>query len=104
MKVYTVQRENKIDYDFSVELLNIGCYADRADAIASVKREYESMREEFESEIEEYSNTELYDPNEYGSGALFTEEDYEHGYGCISYGYQEKYESHIVWVDEWEVM
>ena len=104
MKVYTVQRENKIDYDFSVELLNIGCYTDKSNAIASAKREYDNMREEFESEIEEYSDTELYDPNEHGSGALFVEEDSEHGFYVIAFGYQEKYESHAVWVDEWEVM
>ena len=103
MKVYTVERQNKFDYDFSVELLKIGCFFDRAKAIALAKEKFESMQGEYEDEMLKYSDKDIYDPDEYDSGALYVEEDDEYGYYCISFGAEEHYESHIVWVEEWDV-
>ena len=56
MKVYTVERQNKFDYDFSVELLKIGCFFDKAKAIVLAKEEFESMQGEYEDEMLKYSD------------------------------------------------
>ena len=103
MKIYTVQRQDKFDYDFSVLLTNLGCYTDKTKAIARSKAEYEHMQGEYEDEMLKYSDTDIYDPNDYGSGALEVEVDDECGFYSISYGMHEDYETHGVWVDEWEV-
>lgn len=103
MKVYTVERQNKFDYDFSVELLKVGCFFDKAKAIALAKEEFKSMQGEYEDSMLKYSDTDVYDPDEYDSGALYVEEDDECGYYCISFGADEHYESHLVWVEEWDV-
>ena len=103
MKVYTVQRQDKFDYDFSVALVNIGCYTDKAKAIEAAKKEYENMQGEYEDKMHEYSDVEVYDPDEYGSGALYVEADDVYGYYEITFGAFEHYETHCVWVDEWEV-
>lgn len=103
MKVYTVHRQDKFDYDFSVELVNLGCYTDKAKAVARAKKEYECMQGEYEDKMLKYSDKDIYDPDEYGSGALYVETDDEYGFYLISFGTDEHYESHIAWVDEWEV-
>lgn len=103
MKVYTVQRQNKFDYDCSVELLNLGCYADKEKAIARAKQEYERMQGEYEDEMLKYSDKDVYDPDDYDSGALYVEADDEEGFYLITYGADEHYENHIAFVDEWEV-
>ena len=58
---------------------------------------------DYEDEMLKYSDTDIYDPNDYGSGALEVEVDDECGFYSISYGMHEDYETHGVWVDEWEV-
>ena len=103
MRVYTVHRQNKFDYDFSVELLNFGCYVNKEKAMAEAKREFGRMQGEYEDEMLKYSDRDVYDPDEYDSGALYVEADDEDGFYFISFGAQDHYESHIVWVDEWEV-
>ena len=103
MKIYTVQRQDKFDYDFSVSLVNLGCYSDKAKAIARAKKEYGCMQGEYEDEMLKYSDKDIYDPNEYDSGALYVETDDEDGYYIITFGADEHYESHGVWVDEWEL-
>lgn len=103
MKVYTVQRQDEFDYDFSVLLTNLGCYADKAKAIARSKAEYERMQGEYEDEMLKYSDTDIYDPEEYCSGALDVEADDECGFYAITFGAEEHYETHGVWVDEWKV-
>lgn len=103
MTVYTVQRQDKYDYDFSVLLQNLGCYTDKAKAMERSNVEFQSMQKEYTSEMEKYSNVEAYDPDENDSGALFVEDDEEYGFHAISFGMHEDYETHAVWVDEWEV-
>lgn len=101
MKVYTVYRQDKFDYDCSVTLIKLGCSSNRDKAIEIAKQEYAYMQGEYEDQMSHYGNIDIYNPNEYGSGALFTEED--DGVYFISFGADEDYESHTVWVDEWEV-
>ena len=103
MKIYTVQRMDKFDYDFSVELKNLGCYTDKTKAIARSRAEYMQMNGEYEDEMIKYSDADIYDPEELDSGALYMEVDPEDGYYIISFGAEENYESHAVWVDEWEL-
>lgn len=103
MKIYTVQRQDKFDYDFSALLVNLGCYSDKTKAIARAKREYERMQGEYEDEMLKYSDKDIYDPEEYDSGALYVETNDEDGYYIITYGADEHYESHGVWVDEWDL-
>ena len=80
MKIYTVQRQDKFDYDFSVSLVNLGCYSDKAKAIARANKEYGCMQGEYEDEMLKYSDKDIYDPDEYSSGALYVETDDEDGY------------------------
>ena len=103
MKIYTVLRQDKFDYDFSVLLTKIGCFTDKAKAIAASKTEYESMQGEYEDEMLKYSDTDIYNPDEYGSGALYVEEEEELGFYTIKFGTEENHEIHDVWVDDWEL-
>lgn len=103
MKVYTVQRMDKFDYDFSVEVTNHGCYADKEDALRKANKTYKSMCAEYEDNMLKYSDTEIYDPDDDTSGALYIEEDHENGYYAIAFGADENYESHVIGVDEWIV-
>lgn len=101
MKVYTVYRQDKFDYDCSVSQVKLGCSLNKEKAIKIAKQEYEVMQGEYEDQMSKYSDADVYDPNEYGSGALFAEED--DGVYFISFGADEDYESHTVWVDEWDL-
>lgn len=103
MKVYTVERQNKFDYDFAVELLKVGCFLDMQKAIELAKKEYESIQAEYEDQMLKYSDEDIYNPHEHDSGALYVEEDDECGFYFISFGNDEHYESHCVWVEEWDV-
>ena len=98
MKVYTVERMDKYEYDFSVSLRKYGCFTDKEKAKAKAKSVYESMCDEYGDLMEEY-----YDTNNMYDGALEVEKDYENGYYRISFGYDEDYEMHSVAIDEWEV-
>lgn len=101
MKVYTVQRKDKFDYDFSVMLTKCGCFADKEKAKKRARSVYEGMCGEYEDEMLEYSDKDEYE-DEY-DGALVVEEDPENGYYCISFGYEENHEVHNVAVNEWEL-
>ena len=101
MKVYTVQRMDKLDYDFSVEITNHGCYIDENKAKDKAQRLYKMMCAEYEDEMKQYSDTDIYDPEEYDSGALDVEED--DMYYRISFGCDEHYQCHSIGVDEWVV-
>lgn len=93
MKIYTVERMDKYDYDFSVQLMKGGCYIDRNKAIERAKEIYESMCAEYEDEMKRYSDV----------GALYVEEDDEFGYYQIQFGFDEDHEFHCVTVEEWEM-
>lgn len=99
MIVYTVQRMDKFDYDFSVEITNKGCFTDKEKALHKAKRVYKNMCAEYADEMEKYSDEYTY-PDE-DEGALRVEEDPEGVYYQISYGLHEDYTVHSVWVDEW---
>ena len=101
MKIYTVERVDKYDYDFSVESRKGGCYADKEKALQKAKQVYESMCGEYEDEMKEYSDKDEYEDED--DGALYVEEDSENGYYEISFGYEEDHECHSVAVEEWEL-
>ena len=102
MKIYTVQGMHKADYDFSVEIFNLGCFTDKAKAIKKAKEDFEtSKRTDFAEAIERYSNEEEY--RDVDEGLLEIEEDDENGYYRLSFGHEEDYEVYSVAVDEWEL-
>ena len=94
MKIYTVERLDKFDYDFSVELKKCGCFYNKEKALQKAKEVYETM-------CGEYSDEDCYE--DMASGKLYVEEDAENGYYCIAFGYEEDYECHCVAVEEWEM-
>lgn len=99
MKVYTVQYQDKCDYDFSVEMTNHGCFRNKEDAIDALKKVVATIKKDNADDMERYSDEEEY-PDE-DNGALYIEE--EDDFFNMSFGYQEYHESHTVWIDEWEV-
>ena len=102
MKVYTVQGMHKVDYDFSVEIFNLGCFTDKAKAIEKAKEDFEaSKHNDFAEAIERYSDEKKY--RDVDEGLLEIEEDDENGYYRLSFGYEEDYEVYSVAVDEWEL-
>lgn len=101
MKIYTVERMDKYDYDFSVELKKHGCYVDKEKALQRAKQIYESMCGEYEDEMKKYSDESCYEDE--ASGKLYVDEDAGNGYYCIAFGFEEDYECHSVAVEEWEL-
>ena len=103
MKIYTVMSTDRRDYDISFEQRKLGCFKSKDKALKCAKEGFEEIKKLYAEEMEKYSDKELYPDDEWDSGALWIEADYEGGYYCISYGADENYESHQVCVDEWEV-
>lgn len=95
MKIYTVQIQEKIYYDFSVSTIKCGCFTTLEAALQKAKEVYEKLCSEFEEDIEEYEE-------EYGGAAEF-EEDPDTGYYSVAFGDEENHEVHLVTVDEWEL-
>lgn len=101
MKIYTVEKMDKYDYDFSVEISKHGCFTNKEKAIQKAKQVYESMCGEYEDEMVKYSDEDCYEDE--ASGKLYTEEDAKNGYYCIAFGFEDDYECHSVAVEEWEL-
>lgn len=101
MKVYTVERIDKYDYDFSVEIKKCGAFRDRKKAIKKAKEVYDSMCGEYEDNMEYYSDKDVYIDED--AGALHVIKDAVFGYYKISFGAEENYECHSVAVEEWEL-
>ena len=101
MKIYTVERMDKYDYDFSVEIKKYGAFRDRKKALKRAKEIYERMCGEYEDKMLRYSDKDVYS-DEY-NGSLYVEEDPEYGYYEISFGCDGPYECHSVAVEEWEM-
>lgn len=101
MKIYTVSSMSKIDYDFSVEICNHGAFVNKADAIECAGSEFEKIKNKYVDEIIKYSDMEIYIDE--SDGRLYSEEDHEYGYYCLSFGACEHYECHSVYVEEWEL-
>ena len=95
MKVYTVERMDKCDYVFSVQIRKGGCYSDKKKALERAKKMYKRMCREYEDEILRYFDN--------LKGTLEVDEDHENGYYRISFGFEEDYEVHSVAVEEWEM-
>ena len=101
MKIYTVERMDKFDYDFSVEISKHGCFTNKEKAVQKAKQVYESMCGTYEDEMAKYSDEDCYEDE--ASGKLYIEEDAENGYYCIAFGFEEDYECHSVAVEEWDL-
>lgn len=101
MKIYTVQRLDKYDYDFSHLLIKYGCYSNKANALERARQVYEGICAEYENEMERYADADSYP--EVCDGALYIEEDDEFGYYEIQFGFEEDHEFHSVAVEEWEM-
>lgn len=101
MKIYTVQRIDKIDYDFSVTTLKRGCFSNRNEALKRAKKEFEQLKNTFADEIDEYSNEEEY--SDVSEGALEMIEYPENGFYRISFGFEEDFEVHTIEVEEWDL-
>ena len=71
MKVYTIQRIDKIYYNFSVTTIKSGCFADKTEALKRAKEEFERLKNTFADEIEEYSNEEEYPDVDEGAFEMF---------------------------------
>ena len=100
MKIYTVQRMDKYDYDFSVLLQNRGCFINKEDAKRKAKLVYKDMCDEYAEDILKYK----YEKVMYNNSTLLEiEEDHENGYYRISFGDSDDYECHSVAVDEHEL-
>lgn len=98
MKIYTVERLDKFDYDCSIELKKCGCFYDRDKALQKAKQVYETMCGEYEDEMQKYA-----DEEDEASGKTITEEDAENGYYLVAFGHDEDYECHTVAVEEYEI-
>ena len=98
MKIYTVERMDKYDYDFSVQLRKYGAYKNRNAATEKAKRIYERMCGEYKDKMLRYA-----DEEDEASGKPYIEEDAKNGYYCIAFGFEEDYECHSVAVEEWEL-
>ncbi len=101
MKFFTVSTLSKIDYDFSVETLKHGAFVSFDAALVRLKEVVEKFKAKHQDDFETYSDEEEY-PDE-DSGALVVTEDYEAGYWCCHFGFEEHYENHQICIDEWEV-
>lgn len=101
MKIYTVTKQSKIDYDFSVETEKYGAFLDFDAAVKRMKKVVKELKAELKDNIKEYSDKETYIDEDNG---LYTEyKDFENGYWACNYGFQENYESYQVCVDVFEV-
>ena len=98
MKIYTVERLDKFDYDFSVELKKCGCFYNKEKALQRAKEVYETMCSEYEDGMAKYGNEE-----DETSGKTRVEEDAENGYYLVAFGHDEDYEYHNVAVNEYEI-
>lgn len=99
MKVYNVMALDKIDYDFSVELMQKGCYLRKEDAIRCKEDVARVIKSKFKKEIQKYS-----DPEEYAEGAGLTYIEEDEDYFEVSFGFEEHHECHQVWIDELDVL
>lgn len=98
MKIYTVERMDKFDYDFSVELRKCGCFYNKKNALQKAKEVYESMCGEYKDGMARYA-----DEEDEASGKTRIEEDTENGYYLVTFGFEEHYECHSVAVEEYEI-
>ena len=101
MKVYTILYMIQDEYDGSVDLKKLGCFANKEKATKHAKLAFSVMRRRYANEINEYSDYEKY--TEECEGALYMEADEENGYYCVAFGRLERRETHIISTEEWEV-
>ena len=100
MKIYTVKGIHRIDYDFSIEFIKLGCFVDKNNALQRAKEAFEKAKaEDYAEDIAKYSDEEECCEVEL---VEFYENEERGRYG-LSFGMEEDYESYTITVDEWIV-
>jgi len=100
-KIYTVITLSKIDYDFSVQVIQHGAFEDFNNAVKRFKSVVEEFKKEYVEEFERYSDEERYPDEEYGAWTVI--EDLENGYWRVSFGFEEHYECHQICIGEYKI-
>lgn len=105
MKIYTVTKMSKIDYDFSVTTTTHGAFLNFDNAVKRLKEVVEKFKKSIKNDIEKYSNIDIYPDEENG---LYTEDEeidekFNDGYWECHFGCQEHYEFHCIAIDEYEI-
>ena len=101
MKLYIVESEDKIYYDFSVYTRKHQCTFSKEQALQKAKEVFENLRVKHADDIETYSDKEAY--VDVDDGALEIIERPEDGYYRMSFGFEEDYEVHKVYIAECDV-
>ena len=85
-EVYVVRRIARVDYDFSVQTLFLGCFKNREMAVAAAQKDFEKL-------VQKYKDEE----------GLEIEQDYSFQYhraiATLCFGEEEDFERHTVSVD-----
>ena len=103
MKIYLVQEFSREDYDFSTDIKNYGAYVNRDEAIAKAKSVFESLKQKYAEEIDQYTCKEGEDDEDFdwdGEVEFYTDDD--KGRYEFNFGSEEDYELLSVTVEEIE--
>lgn len=103
MKIYLVQEFTREDYDFSTDIKNYGAYVNRDEAIARAKSVFESLKEKYADEIDQYTYKEDEEHEDFdwdGEVEFYTDDD--KGRYEFNFGSEEDYELISVTVEEVE--
>lgn len=101
MKIYIVERQDKIYYDFSVYTKKYQCTTNKEQALKKAKEVFESMCTEYADDIETYSDKEAYVDAD--DGALEIVQNEADGFYRMSFGFEEDYEVHRVYIEECDI-
>ena len=101
MKIYVVTTQSQYDYDFSVATLKHGAFFYHENALRQLLQQIKKFKTAHKDDKKEYTNKELY--REEGDGAWTEFSDLEHGYWCVSFGFEEHHECHQICIDEFEL-
>ena len=107
IKFYTVMYVSKVDYDFSVEVRKLGAFSTFAAALERLKKSVEEFNVKYEKKLAKFADEELYpevdeEVDEY-NGRLQIDDRLDDGYWGCEFGYEEDFEWHEIYIDEWTV-
>lgn len=105
-KFYTVIYLSKRDYDFSVDIKKQGAFSTFEAAVERLKKSVEEFKKSYEKELAKYSDESRYpEESEDGvyNGRLRVDDRLNDGYWGCEFGYEEDFEWHEIYIDEWIV-
>ena len=107
VRFYTVMYVSKVDYDFSVEVRKLGAFSTFAAALERLKKLVEEFKVEREEDLAKFADDELYpevntEIDEY-NGRLQICDCLNTGYWGCEFGYEDDFELHEIYIDEWTV-